>query len=267
MRKQGLLFKSFSCFLCGALFLFMGRFSTEAQGKEKNIPIGEMVSRGEVKFEARDKIWKEVEPSCFPVLPGVKIKTEKGASTLFLGAHHQVEMGQNTIICAEQKDRLRLFRGRVDFRLSGQKDLSLRAGNLIVIGSLPLQAAKSPAKNSAKAEEARGSLLLHANGSLSIKGEQGQITVLNQDRKVLAVLSPKETLTLPATIVEGPAGERAMPVRMAQVGDEEAAAQPERYGGLSAKTWGVIGLAALAAGGVLALGGGGGGGGAAPVCP
>jgi len=267
MIKQGLLFKSFSCFLCGALFLFMGRLSTEAQGKEKNIPIGEMVSRGEVKFEARDKIWKEVEPSSFPVLPGVKIKTEKGASTLFLGARHKVEMGQNSLICVEQKDQLRLYRGRVDFRLSGQKDLSLRAGNLIVIGNLPLQASKSPAKITAKAEEARGSLLLHGNGSLRISGEQGQITVLSQGRKVLAVLSPKETLTIPSTLVEGPAGEKALPVRMAQVGDEEAAAQPVKSGGLSAKTWGVIGLAALAAGGVLALGGGGGGGGAAPICP
>jgi len=266
MRKQGLRFKSFSCFLCGALFLFAGRFPTVAEGKEKSLLLGEMISRGEVKFEARENIWKEVEPSYFPVLPGVKIKTEKGASTLFLGARHKVEMGQNSLICVEQKDQLRLYRGRLDFRLSGQKDLSLRAGNLIVIGNLPLQASKS-AKITVKAEEARGSLLLYANGSLRIRGEQGQITVLSQDRKVLAVLSPKETLMIPSALVEGPAGAKALPVRMAQVGDEEAAAQAVKSGGLSAKTWGVIGLAALAAGGVLALGGGGGGGGAAPICP
>jgi len=267
MRKQGFLFKAFSCFLGIAFSLFMGRFSTTlAEGKGKNIPIGEMVSRGEVKFEAREKIWKDTEPSYFPVLPGVKIKTGKGSATISLGAHHQVEIGQNSIICFEQKDQLRLYRGRVDFRISGPKDLSLRAGNLIVIGTLPLQAAQSPAMTTPRTAEVKGSLLLLANGSLSIKGDQGQLSVLNRDRKVLAVLSPKESLTIPATIVERPAGEKALPVLMAQVGDEEAAAQPEKYGGLSAKTWGVIGLVVLGAGGILAIAGGGGGGAAAPVC-
>jgi hypothetical protein len=270
MRKQGFLFKAFACFLCVAFFLLTGRFSPVlAAGKGRNIPIGEMVSRGEVKFEAREKIWKEVEPSYFPVFPGVKIKTGKGAATISLGAHYQMEMGQNSIICFEQKDQLRVYRGRVDFRISGQKDLSLRAGNLIVISPLSLHAAQSPGVIHPKAEEVRGSLLLLANGSLSLKSTQGQLTVLDQERKVLAVLAPKDSLTIPSIIVEKPAGEKALPVMIAQVGDEEAAAQPEKYVGLSAKTWGVIGLVVLGVGGILAVaggGGGGGGGGGAPIC-
>jgi hypothetical protein len=267
MRKRGFLFKAFRCFLCVALFVLMGRFSTTlAGGMERNIPIGEMVSRGEVKFEAREKIWKDVELSYFPVLPGVKIKTEKGTATISLADHNQVEMGQKSIICFEQKDQLRIYRGRVDFRISLLKDLSLRVGNLIVIRTPPLQAAQGPAVIPPKGEEAIGFLLLQANGSLSIKSTQGQLTVLDQERKVLAVLAPQDSLTIPSTIVEKPAGEKALPVMMAQVGDEEAAAQPEKYGGLSAKTWGVIGLVVLGAGGILAIAGGGGGGAAGPVC-
>jgi hypothetical protein len=268
MRKRGFLFKTGTCFLCVALFLLMGGFSTPlARAKEKTLPIGEMISRGEVKFEVREKVWKDVEPSYFPVFPGVKIKTEKGTATISLANHNQVEMGQNSVVSFDQKDQLRLYRGRVDFRISLRKDLSLRVGNLIVIGTAALQAAQSSAVITPQGEEAIGSLLIHSNGSLSIKSTQGQLTVLNQDRKVLAALSPQDSLTIPSTIVEKPFGEKAPPVMVAQAGDEDIPAKPEKSGGLSAKTWGVIGLAVLGVGGILAAAGGGGGGGGGAVCP
>ena len=268
MKKRGFLFKSGTCFLCFALFLLMGGFSTPgAKAKEKIFPIGEMVSRGEVKFEAREKVWKDVEPSYFPVFQGIKIKTGKGAATISLANHNQIEMGPNSIISFAPKDQVRLYRGRVDFRMSIRNDLSLRVGHLIVIGTAPLQAAQGPAVITSKGEEASGSLYLHPNGSLTIKNTQGRLTILNQDRKVLAAVSPKNSLTIPSAIVEKPVGEKAPPVMMAQVGDEEIAAKPETYGGLSGKTWGIVGLAVLGVGGILAVAGGGGGGGGGPVCP
>ncbi len=138
---------------------------------------------------------------------------------------------------------------------------------MTVIGTLPRQAAQGPAGIARPGEEAIGSLLLHANGSVSIRSSQGQLKVLNRDRKILAVLAPKDSLRIPSTIVEEPAKKNSQPLMMAQVGDEEAILKEETHAGLSAKTWGVIGLAALAAGGVLAIGGGGGGGAEAPVCP
>ncbi|MFH1758746.1 MAG: hypothetical protein ABH969_11960 [Pseudomonadota bacterium] len=188
-------------------------------------------------------------------------------ATISLANHSQVEMGQNSVISFNQKDQLRLYRGQVDFRISLRQDLSLMVGNLIVIGTAPLQAAQRPAVITPRGEEAIGSLHIHANGSLTIRSTQGQLTVLNQDRKVLAALSPKDSLTIPSTIVEKPVGKKAPPVMVAQVGDEEIPAQPEKYGGLSAKTWGVIGLAVVGVGGILAAAGGGGGGGGGAVCP
>ena len=267
MKKRGFLFKSGTCFLCFAFLLMMNGFSVPlARAKEKTFPIGEMVSRGEVQFEAREKVWRDVERSYFPVFQGVKIKTEKGAATISLADHNQVEMGQNSIISFDRKDQIRLYRGRVLFRISLQKDLSLRVGNLLVIGAGHLQAAQGPAVIPPKGEEAIGSLSLHSNGSLTIQSTQGRLSVLSQDRKVLAALSSKDSLTIPSAIVQKPVGEKASPLIMAQVGDEEIAAKPETYGGLSAKTWGIVGLAVLGAGGILAVAGGGGGGGG-PVCP
>jgi hypothetical protein len=72
-----------SCFLCVSLILLTSGLST-AGDKEANRPLGDMTSRGEVKFEAREGAWKNVEPSYFPVFQGMKIKTEKGAAVISL---------------------------------------------------------------------------------------------------------------------------------------------------------------------------------------
>jgi hypothetical protein len=270
--------KIFTYFLCVALFDLMGGFSTVLAGSRgKNLPIGEMVSMGEVKFEAREKVWKDVEPSHFPVFQGVKIKTGKGTAVISLPNHHQVEVAQNSILSFE-KDRLYLFQGRVDFRISPRADLSLKVGNLTVIKTLSLQAAQSPGLFSPKGEEAIGSLSIHLNGSVTVKSTQGQLAVMNQDRKVMAALSGKDTLTLPSLLVQKPGGEKISPVMIAQAGDDDVpkpsddrwveTVEEGKYLGLTAKTWGVIGLAALGAGGIVALAaGGGGGGGGGPVCP
>ena len=78
-------YKIFVYSLCLSLLLLTSRTSMMvAEAKEKNIPIGEMVSKGEVRFEARENSWKNVEPFHFPVFRGVKIKTEKGISVIAL---------------------------------------------------------------------------------------------------------------------------------------------------------------------------------------
>ena len=70
MRKQGFLFKAGTYFLCFTLFLFLNGFSIPlARAKEKIPPVGEMVSRGEIKFEAREKVWKDFieEQECLTI--------------------------------------------------------------------------------------------------------------------------------------------------------------------------------------------------------
>jgi hypothetical protein len=264
------IFKSFISFLGISFLILVGGLSSfKAEAQEKRLPIGEMVSRGEVKFEAREKVWKNVEPSYFLVFQGSKIKTEKGTALISMGNNNQIEMGQNSILAFEQKDRLRLYQGRIDFRISPRADTNFRVGNLIVVKTPPLQAAQKPALDSQKNETAMGSISIHPNGSVSLRSMQGQFAVLNQKHIVLAAISPKESLTIPSIAVEKPPSEKTPDVKFAQVGEvAEEEVFEEGFLGLSGWTWGGIGVGVLAVGGIAAAAGGGGGGeAAAPVCP
>jgi hypothetical protein len=268
------LFRIFNYFLCFSFFLLTTGFSTiVAEAREIKLPIGEMVSRGEVKFEARERVWKNVEPSHFPVFQGLKIKTEKGGAIISLANNNQIEVGQNSVVSFDQKDRLHLFQGRIDFRISSPENISFKVGNLIVVKTPSLQAAQKPALTSQKYEAAIGAIFVRPNGGVTIQSTQGQLTILNQERIVLAAVSSKESLTIPSTIVEKPpAGKTPPGIMIAQVGDTEpaapegapAAAKGASTGGFS-WGWGAVGLAFLGIGGILAASGGGGGGG--PVCP
>ena len=49
--------KVFVCFLCASFLLLTSGFSKmTAEAKEKEVPIGEMVSKGDVRFEARESV-------------------------------------------------------------------------------------------------------------------------------------------------------------------------------------------------------------------
>ena len=49
-----------------------------------------------------------------------------------------------------------------------------------------------------------GSISIHSNGSVTVKSVQGDLSVLNEDRVVLAGLSSKDSITIPSTTVAGP---------------------------------------------------------------
>jgi hypothetical protein len=56
-------------FLSASFLLMMNGLPRMAAGAtERGIAIGEMISKGEVKFEARENVWRSVEPSHFPVI-------------------------------------------------------------------------------------------------------------------------------------------------------------------------------------------------------
>ena len=221
-----------------------------AEAKEVDRPIGEMLSRGEVKFESRENIWKKAEPSHFPVFRDVKIKTEKGSAAIALGNNCQIEVGPNSLFFFDQIDRLNLSQGGINFRISSSAELNFKIGNLLVTKSRSLQASKGPIVASPKNEETIGSITIHSNGSVSIKSTQGQLFILNQDRVVLAALSSQDSVTIPSIAVEG-----SHPVMVAQAG--EAAAGGETGGGafLGISTWGWIGIIGGAAvvGGIVGV--------------
>jgi hypothetical protein len=114
-----------------------------------------------------------------------------------------------------------------------------------------------------------GAIRFPSNDSVTIRSIQGQFRVLNPQGVTLASLSPKESLSLPPGILENPPNEKAEKMMFAQVGEIAAtAAEETTFLGLSAWTWGAIGLGVVGLAAIgFAAGGGGGGGGESPTPP
>jgi hypothetical protein len=234
------------------LSLMVGSPRWVADARERSLPIGEMVSQGGVKFEVKENVWKNVEPSHFPVFLGVKIKTmADGTAAIALANRCQVEAAQDSILSFDQNDRVHLLRGKIDFRIPSGEEIVFKVGNLTVTKSRAFQASKRPA-STLPDEETIGSISVRSNGSVTVRNVQGMLSVLNQDRAVLAAVSSKESVTIPSTLVTG-----TPRVMVAQVGEAAATSGESTFLGASAGTWlGVgIGVAALGVGiGVAATG-------------
>jgi len=257
------------------LLLTSGFHTMVAEAKEIGRPIGEMISRGEVKFESRENVWKNVEPSSFPIFQGVKIKTEKGASIITLENNRQIEVGQNSLFSFDRNDQMHLRQGAIEFRFPSTAELSFQVGDLTVGKYRSLQASKNPSAVSPKSEDTVGSISVHPNGSVTVKSIQGPLFVVNQDHVVLAALSSKDVVTIPSVAAKSPSR-----VMVAQAGETTGSPEAETGKFLGISTWGWIGIiggvaviAAIVA--VVASRGGGGHEAAAaapapapaPVCP
>ena len=265
--RRGFAFKALVYFLCVSFLLLANGFHTMiAEAKEIGRPLGEMVSRGDVKFESRKAVWKPVELSQFPIFQGVKIKTEKGASLITLENNSQINVGENSLLAFDRNDQLHLTQGAINFRLPATAQLSFKVGDFTVIPSTSLQASKNPSAVPPDSEATIGSVSVHSNGAITVKSLQGSLSVVNQERVVLAALSSKDAVTLPSVTVKGPPK-----VMVAQAGDTKApGAEAEPWEFLGLTTWWWVGITVVAvgviAGVAIAAGGGGGGGGSGPIC-
>jgi len=232
--KKGMFFKSFVYFLSISFLLLTNGFPRiMAAASEKSFPIGEMVSKGEVSFEARENVWKKVEPSHFPIFQGVKIKTQKGTSIFALADNCQIEVGPNSLLTFDQNDRLHLVQGSIDFRIPAIVWMDFKVGNLLISPSRTLQASKIPSAVLPKAEEAIGSILIHSNGAVTVKSLQGSLSILSQDRVVLAALSPRDSVTIPSVTVKIPSR-----IMVAQAGETAREVESkEKRRGLPAWVW------------------------------
>jgi hypothetical protein len=269
--RHGFIFRILSYSLCVLFFLQIGGFSEVlAAEKGKNRPVGEMVCWGEAMIEVKERTWKKVEIPYFPIFQGAKIKTEKGSAIISLRNENQIEMSPNTTLLIDRKDQIRIFQGRINFRLGSPESISIRMGNLTLTKTHPPQVVSAGIMISPKNDDAIGTISVSPNGSVTIQNNQGQMIVLNQEQVTLAALSPKESLKIPSKIVESPSPEKTQEIKLAQVGElPSAGEETARYFGLPWWGWGAIGLGVLAAAGAgiaVAAGGGGGGGGSTPVC-
>lgn len=267
--KRGFAFRALVYFLCVSFLLLANGFHTMiAEAKEMGRPMGEMVSTGEVKFESRKAVWKDVELSQFPIFPGVRIKTGKGASLITLEGNRQIEVREESLLSFDRNDQIQLTQGTISFRLPSIAELSFNVGDLTVIRSKSLQASKNPVPVSPKSEATIGSISLHSNGAVTVKSLQGSLSILNQERVVLASLSSKDAVTLPSVTVNVPSK-----VMVVQAGETTAPrAEEEQWSFLGLTTWWWVGIvtAVVVTAVVVALaagGGGGGGGGRTVVCP
>ena len=262
MRK-GFIHKTFVHFLCVSLFLFMsGFYQWVADAKETDLFIGRMISKGEVKFEERENGWQNVEPSYFPILKGTRIKTEKGFALITLTNWIQIEMDQNSFLSFSQIDRLLLTKGHISFRIPSTVGADLKVGSLSITPSGRHHAAKGLTSTPPQAGGTIGSILIHANGQVTVKSIEGSLAILNRNHLVLATLSSKESITFSSTHSDA--------IRVAQADDEVI---PEKAPKKGLGTWTWVGIAAGVVAAVVGIavgaGGGGGGGGdqEAPICP
>jgi hypothetical protein len=247
-------FKVFIYFLCGSFLLMMNGFPRSiAEAKEKVIPIGEMVSKGEVKFEARQNVWKGVESSHFPIFQGTKIKIEKGVAIVTLSTNSQIEVSPNSLFSFDQNDQFILSQGSIEFRIPSGSEINFKVGNLSILKSPILQATKDPSAVPPNGKEVIGSISIHANGSVTVKTIQGKLSILNQDHVVLAALSSKDSVTIPSITVGG-----KPPVMVAVVGDTGPSEETEKKGATTVIAV-LAGAGAIAGIVVLASSGGGGG--------
>jgi hypothetical protein len=219
--KRGLSTKVFLYVLCvSLLFMISGFLKTAAEAKEKEIPIGEMVSRGEVRFEARENQWRNVDSSYFPIFQGIRIKTDKGAAIISLGNNTQIELGPDSLVFFEQNNRLNLSQGRIDFRIPPGSEMNVRVKELSVTLPRSLQASRGPSGISENREETLGSIMIHPNGAITVKSLRGPLSILGEDRTVLASLSSKDTMTIPSKISSG-VSLKPQPQQLAQAGDSK----------------------------------------------
>ncbi len=225
--------KIFVYFLCISFSLLTNGFHTMvAKAMEIDRPIGEMISKGDVKFESRKNVWKNVESSHFPIFQGVRIKVEKGASIITLENNSQVDIGPKSLLSFDQNDQLRLDQGAIDFRLPPAAELRFKVGDFTVIKSTPFQASKNPTPVSLNSEDSIGSVSVHPNGSITVKSIRGSLSIVNQEHVVLAALSSKDTVTIPSVAAKSPSK-----VMVARAGETESGSSSEGFLGFSKEEW------------------------------
>ncbi|MDP3016854.1 MAG: hypothetical protein Q8N70_07295, partial [Deltaproteobacteria bacterium] len=143
--------KVFIYFICVTFLLMMGQFHwMVAEAKEKVLPVGEMVSKGDVKFEVKENVWRNVESSHFPIFPGMRIKTEKGNAAIVFSSGSQLEISPNSLFSVDQTDRIQLYQGSIEFRIPSDSELNFKVGSLSVSKSRALQASRAPASTAPK---------------------------------------------------------------------------------------------------------------------
>jgi hypothetical protein len=244
-------------FLCFTFFLAVSGFSGgRIHAKDARFPIGEMISKGGVKFESKEKVWKDIDSSHFPIFEKGKIRTQQGTGIVTLTNNCHVEIAPNSVISFEQLDRLLLTQGRVNFRVPSGREMTIKIGSITVTKPRIQQASKGTTIIPNRNEETIGSITVHSNGSVTIGNLKGSLSIVDQDRVVIAALSSKESITIPSVMATGRSNKM-----VAQAGEVKGSAKAAQnvidqewtYLGLNAIEWISVGYAKALVGGLIYL--------------
>lgn len=272
--RHRLVHRSFACFVCFSFLLMVSGIPGVVAGTNPGgLPIGEMISRGTVQFEAREDVWERVESAHFPVFHGVRVKTEKGQAFIVLDNNSQIQVGQNSLFSLQDDDQFHLFQGKAFFRVPSDAELIFRVGELSIGKPHSMQVSDTALPVSPGSEETLGSITLHSSGSVTIKGIRGHLSVQSQDHAVLAAISSGESVTIPSVTAWGKQGailaqvgepepSEAEPIEEEPIGEPEGAEPPF---GLESWTPVLVGFGVVAVGGGLLIAAGSGGGSSSDV--
>jgi hypothetical protein len=269
--------KVFVYFLALSFLFFTVQFPrTAAAGQGEGSPgVGEMVSRGEVEFEVTNDRWKAVEPSHFPIIPGVRVRTKAGEALIILPGGTRIQVGENSVFSLGERNLFHLEQGRLSFRIAADSGMLFTVGGLSIGKGHTLQASTSEKPEASTGEQAVSSIAIRPDGSLHIKGIEGTVTVKDEKNQVLAAVSSGESVTVPSTAASESQG--AVLAQVGEIPEEWLETDPSgisRAGWIAAGLCGtafVVGIALLAGGGggSGSSDGGAGGGGPdfEPLCP
>ena len=95
--------------------------------------------------------------------------------------------------------------------------------------------------SSAKNEEAIGSISTHANGAVTIKSNQGKLSILNQEHVVVAAVSSGESVTIPSIVSKEKLMVAQVPPKQGK--NDNDSGDGAVFWGLTASELGLIGLA------------------------
>jgi len=162
-----------------------------------------MISAGDVKFEARQNVWKGVEKGHFPIFPDIRIKTESGGTMIALSNHTRLEVDQKSVFSIDQKYQVNLYQGNIVFRIPASGETAIKIGKLVVTRAQVRQAYKGGSVLAPKNEESIGSVALLANGAVTVKSMQGQFAILTEDRALVTDVQSPQSVTIPSVTAQG----------------------------------------------------------------
>jgi hypothetical protein len=184
-----------------SLIKFVG---AEQEGRrELDLPIGTVISQGNVKMEVRDKVWRTLESSYSPILKGKKIRIENGTARMSLSNNSLIEAGPNCLLSFEDESQLNLLGGGIHFRIPATAQMNFRIGALSVRKPHRLTSQKGLTTALIREEGSEGFLFLHPDGSLKVRSVQGSLSILDHENRALTTLSSDESITIPAKILSG----------------------------------------------------------------